>query len=107
MGRPGDAPGWYDDPDNPGVRRWWDGSRWRGQGAAVGPEGPPPDSFAVASLVSALLFIPIAPIWFGMRARVRIRESAGTTSGLGLAALGVGFGVAELVGIAVALVVLL
>jgi hypothetical protein len=107
MGRPGDAPGWYDDPENPGIRRWWDGSQWRGQGAAVGPEGPPPDSFAVASLVSALLFIPVAPIWFGLRARSRIRESGGATSGLGLAALGVGFGVAELVAIAVALVVLL
>ena len=107
MSRPGNPPDWYDDPDTPGLRRWWDGSQWRGQGAAVGPEGPPPDSFAVASLVSALLLIPVAPIWFGVRARTRIRESAGTRDGGGVAAIGIALGVAELVGIAVALALLL
>lgn len=101
------TPGWYADPDNPGRRRWWDGSQWRGEGAAVGPEGPPPDSFAVASLVSALLLIPVAPIWFGLRARTRIRESHGMRTGTGVATLGVAIGVIELVAIAVALVALL
>ena len=105
MSGPGRKPGWYADPDNPGLRRWWDGAQWRGRGAAVGPDGPPPDSFAVASLVSALLFIPVAPIWFGVRARTRIRESAGARDGMGLAALGVGLGAAELLGAAVALAV--
>ena len=107
MGRPGREPGWYADPENPGLRRWWDGSQWRGQGAAVGPEGPPPDSFAIASLVSALLLIPIAPIWFGLRARTRIRTSNGTRDGLGLAALGIALGVIELLAIAIGLALLL
>jgi hypothetical protein len=104
--RPGRRPGWYPDPENPGLRRWWDGSQWRGQGAAVGPEGPPPDSFAVASLVSALLLIPIAPIWLGLKSRTRIRSSGGAREGMGLAALGIGLGVFELVVAAVTVVVL-
>ena len=106
MSRPGNPAGWYADPEAPGLRRWWDGSQWRGQGAAVGPEGPPPDSFAVASLVSALLLIPIAPIWFGVRARSRIRESAGARDGGGVAALGIALGVIELVALAAAVAVL-
>lgn len=102
----GRRPGWYPDPDNPGLQRWWDGSQWRGQGAAVGPEGPPPDSFAVVSLVSALLLIPIVPIWFGLKSRTRIRASGGARDGMGLAALGIGLAVFELVVAAVAVVAL-
>src|SRR4051812_31234192 len=32
------APGWYDDPANPGRPRWWDGQRWAPSTAA--PPGP-------------------------------------------------------------------
>lgn len=108
MGRPGDVPGWYEDPDQPGLRRWWDGRQWRGQGAAVGPEGPPPDSYALAALVGAFLFIPIAPIWFGLRARTRIRESGGERAGMGVALFAIAFSVLQVVAAASwALVVLL
>jgi hypothetical protein len=100
--------GWYPDPDRPGAMRWWDGSAWRGQGAAVGPDtGSTPDSFAVAAFVLALLGIPLVPIYMGVRARTRIRESGGTRDGAGLAVVAIAFGVAELVIAAVVLVVLL
>jgi hypothetical protein len=99
VGRTGDPPGWYDDPDHPGLRRWWDGTSWRAQGAAVGPEGPPPDSFAVAGLVAAF--------WFGLRARKRIRESGGERAGDGAALLAIGFGAVQLVAFAVGLAIYL
>lgn len=42
------APGWYADPQNPGLMRWWDGFRWTAQTQAAGgghlgpPAAPPP-----------------------------------------------------------------
>ena len=100
--------GWYPDPDRPGQQRWWDGTRWSGQGAAVGPPGEStPDAFAIASLVTALLFIPVAPIWLGFRAQRRIRESGGTRDGNGIALIGIALGLIELVGLVVAAAVVL
>jgi len=91
------------------MQRWWDGSQWRGEGAAVGPpSSSTPDGFAVASFVTALLFIPFVPVYLGLRARTRIRESGGTKDGYGLAMLGVGLGLVQIAAAAVAgLVVLL
>ena len=100
--------GWYPDPDRPGAMRWWDGSAWRGQGAAVGPEtGSTPDSYAVASFVTAMLVIPVVPIYLGLKARGRIRDSGGTRDGMGVAAIGVVAGILELVIAAVTAIVVL
>ena len=30
-GGPPPAPGWYDDPSQPGAQRWWDGTQWTQQ----------------------------------------------------------------------------
>jgi len=46
------AAGWYDDPENPGQTRWWDGSAWAaaGQGpAAPGAPSSPTDAWGSAS----------------------------------------------------------
>ena len=101
-------PGWYRDPAEPETQRWWDGEQWRGRGAAVGPlSESTPDAFAVVSLVTALLLIPVVPIWFGFRAQRRIRESGGTRDGNGIALIGIGLGLVELVGLLVAAAVVL
>lgn len=94
--------GWYPDPDHPGLMRWWDGRRWSGQGAAVGPpRESTPDSFAIAAFALALLLIPLAPIYLGLRARTRIRNSDGTRDGMGLAMAGLALGLIELAAIVV------
>ena len=92
--------GWYPDPERPGLMRWWDGARWSGQGAAVGPpHESTPDSFAIAAFVLALLAIPVAPVYLGLRARTRIHNSAGTKDGMGLAIAGLALGLIELAAI--------
>ncbi|WP_190139743.1 DUF2510 domain-containing protein, partial [Streptomyces longispororuber] len=32
-------PGWYPDPSQPAVERWWDGSAWTAHGRAPAPQG--------------------------------------------------------------------
>ena len=89
--------GWYPDPERPGLMRWWDGQRWSGQAAAVGPgHESTPDSFAIAAFVTALLGIPLASVYLGLRARTRIRNSNGTRDGMGLAMVGLILGLIEI-----------
>lgn len=34
------APGWYDDPERPGNRRWWDGTAWTDHSEPIAGPGP-------------------------------------------------------------------
>jgi hypothetical protein len=104
MTAPG-SPGWYPHPDQPGQMCWWDGTQWSGQAAAVGPPGPEPDAFAIAAFVTALLGLPVAPIYLALRARKRIRESGGRKDGNGLALVGLSLGLIELGVMVVAILV--
>jgi hypothetical protein len=93
MTAPGGSPppGWYPDPGGSGGQRWWDGGNWAAT-AAPGPGAPVPaggtDGFAITSLVTSLLGIPIVPVVFGHLARGRIKRSGGIKTGNGLALAG-------------------
>jgi hypothetical protein len=106
----GTAPGWYPDPAHPGAMRWWDGTRWSEHLAPAGPPAPVyvdgTDGLAIASLITALVGVPIAPIILGHMARARIRESGGLKSGDGLAIAGLVIGYIQLV-VLVGLLILL
>jgi hypothetical protein len=94
------APGWYPDPSHPGAVRWWDGNQWSEHSAPAGPApvyGGGTEGLAIASLVTALIGIPIAPIILGHMARTRIRESGGLKDGNGLAIAGLVIGYIQLV----------
>jgi hypothetical protein len=103
------APGWYPDPSRPGTMRWWDGSQWTDQ-FAPGPVpvyGGETDGYAIASLITGVLGVPIAPIILGVMARNRIRESNGLKSGNGLAIAGLVLGIVQLVILGIVIVVLI
>ena len=77
--------------------RWWDGTHWSGRAAAVGPpHESTPDSFAIASFVHRAARHPVRPIYLGLRARTRIRDSNGTKDGMGLAIVGLAIGLVEI-----------
>jgi hypothetical protein len=97
----GSAPGWYPDPAHPGAVRWWDGERWSEHNAPAAPMTPVyasgTDGMAIASLITALVGVPIVPIILGHMSRTRIRESGGLKSGDGLAIAGLVIGYIQLV----------
>jgi hypothetical protein len=116
--------GWFADPNNAALTRYWDGSAWTEQTApAAPPPGPPPygvgvpappfhtpyqpayhpqttNGLAIASLVLSLVglfFIgSILGIVFGFVARSQIRQSNGMQKGNGLALAGIIIGFATL-----------
>ena len=93
------APGWYPDPSVAGTVRWWDGTQWSEHRAPA----PMPyvaretDGYAIASLIAAVVGVPIVPIVLGVIARNRIRESGGLKDGNGLAIAGIALGIVQVV----------
>lgn len=86
-------PGWYPDPGGSGGSRWWDGQKWA-ENAAPGPGGAAlpsveTDGYAIASIILAVMGIPILPLIFGYSSRRRIREAGGRKQGDGLAVAGI------------------
>lgn len=115
--------GYYPDPQNPAVERWWDGTAWAASPemppvnvspahvspAVDVPVGPPRNNqFALASLVLSISWVffigSILGVIFGHLAMQQIRESEGREVGRTNAMIGLVVGYASL---AIGLVVLL
>ena len=104
--------GWYPDPQNPDQPRYWDGVAWAAAGAGPAPGGAytvetqSTNGFAIASLVSGILWLSglgsILALVFGYRAKKQIAASNGSQGGGGMASAGVILG---WVGIGVAIAV--
>jgi hypothetical protein len=64
------APGWYDDPNAPGGKRWWDGTQWTDHVAApaqpAAPQAPQPPATQQAPAAPAHQPTPPQPV--GVRA---------------------------------------
>lgn len=95
-------PGYYPDPHDPGVERWWDGAAWAATPEMPSlnvapvvevPQGPPRNNqFALASMVLAISWVffigSILGVIFGHLAMQQIRESDGREIGRGNAMIG-------------------
>lgn len=107
--------GYYPDPQNPAVERWWDGAAWAASPemppvnvspAAVSPvadvsvESPRNNQFALASLVLSISWVffigSILGVIFGHLAMQQIRESDGREVGRTNAMIGLVVGYAAL-----------
>ncbi|HEX9683477.1 MAG TPA: DUF4190 domain-containing protein [Acidimicrobiales bacterium] len=101
--------GWYADPTNPGMERWWDGQEWHerfrpaegvGISGAPGVPGPAQGSsvngLAIASMVLGIVWLwwlgSILALIFGYIAKRRIDESQGRQTGRGMAVAGIVLG---------------
>jgi hypothetical protein len=109
MTAPPQPPAWYPDPGAAGALRWWDGTAWTQHVAPAHPVFVPvrsTDGLAIASLITALMGIPIVPIVLGFVARGRIERSGGRSDGNGLAMAGIVIGFIQIV-IGIAFIALL
>jgi hypothetical protein len=96
--------GWYDDPENHGQQRYWDGASWA---APVAATPPPPGSatgavspmqasgtngMAIASLVLGILWLwwigSILAVIFGHVAKSQLAQPGNDQQGDGLATAG-------------------
>jgi len=107
-------PGWYADPTQPGVQRYWDGQAWTqhvstpsappmptapGYPPAYGygyPPQPQTSTYAILALVFAFVFSPLG-IVFGVMGRKEIDQSGGMKTGRGLATAGMWIGIVSMV----------
>jgi hypothetical protein len=90
--------GWYPDPQNPDQPRYWDGVAWdpgasAPPGAAYAVEPQSTNGFAIASLVSGILWIgglgSLLALVFGRIAKTQIAESNAKEGGGRMASAGV------------------
>ena len=102
--------GYYPDPQNPAVERWWDGTAWAaspempavyGAPRVEEPVGPPRNNqFAMASMVLSISWVffigSILGVIFGHLAMQQIAESEGREVGRGNAMIGLIVGYAGL-----------
>ena len=102
--------GYYPDPQNPAVERWWDGTAWAASPEMPAvyvaprveePVGPPRNNqFAMASMVTSISLVffigSILGVIFGHLAMQQIAESEGREVGRGNAMIGLIVGYAGL-----------
>jgi len=98
----GEEPGWYQDPEDPNEKRYWDGAQWGQRWSERDPERPPrPTGKANRLAVTALILAGIGPLLiggilatvFGYVALDEIEDSEGAERGKAIAqwAIGLGF----------------
>lgn len=84
-------PGWYQDPQDPGGQRYWDGTTWGPQAYAAPARQNEGKGLLIAGIITGLLF-PIVGLVIGIVLFVKGRASHGGAV-LGACVVGVLIGV--------------